>query len=73
MRKILLAFDGTNFSRGAFDFARRMNLHSPILLTGVFLPQVNYANLWSYAGTAAVAPMFIPMVEDEDAAASKRI
>jgi len=72
MRKILLAFDGTNFSRGAFDFARRMNLHSPILLTGVFLPQVNYANLWSYAGTAAVAPMFIPMVEDEDAAAIEK-
>jgi hypothetical protein len=69
MRKILLAFDGINFSRGAFDFARRMNLHSPILLTGVFLPQINYANIWSYAGTAAMSPMFIPMVEDEDATA----
>jgi hypothetical protein len=72
MRKILLAFDGTNFSRGAFDFARRMNLHSPILLTGVFLPQINYANIWSYAGTGVMAPMFIPMVEDEEAVAIEK-
>jgi hypothetical protein len=72
MRKILLAFDGINFSMGAFNFARRMNLHSPILLTGVFLPQINYANIWTYAGTAAMSPMFIPMVEDEDAIAVEK-
>jgi nucleotide-binding universal stress UspA family protein len=72
MRKILLAFDGTNFSRGAFDFARRMNLHSPILLTGVFLPQINYANMWSYAGAAAMTPVFIPMVEDEETVAIEK-
>src|SRR5215467_275379 len=72
MRKILLAFDGTNFSRGAFDFARRMNLHSPILLTGVSLPQINYANIWSYAGTAAMSPVFIPMIGNGDATAIER-
>ncbi|HET9824237.1 MAG TPA: universal stress protein [Chitinophagaceae bacterium] len=72
MRKILLAFDGTNFSKGAFEFARRMNQHSPILLTGVFLPQINYANIWSYAGTAAMSPMFIPLVEDDDTIAIEK-
>lgn len=66
MRKILLAFDGTNFSRGAFEFARQLNQQSPGLVTGVFLPQVNYSNIWSYAGTAAMSPMFIPMAENED-------
>ena len=39
MKKILIAFDGTHFSDGAFEFARRVNELQPILLTGVFLPQ----------------------------------
>jgi hypothetical protein len=45
MKKIILAFDGANFSEGSFNFARKMNEISPILLTGIFLPQVNYAAL----------------------------
>lgn len=72
MRKILLAFDGTHSSKGAFEFARRINQHSPVLLTGVFLPQINYANVWSYAGSAAGAPMFIPLVEDEETVAIEK-
>jgi len=66
MKKILLAFDGTHFSEGAFEFARRMNEQSPVLLTGVFLPQIDYANLWSYAGGTG-GNLFIPLLEDEDA------
>lgn len=49
MKKILIAFDGTQFSEGAFEFAKRLNELEPILLTGVFIPQVSYANLWNYA------------------------
>lgn len=67
-----MAFDGTHFSQGAFEFARRMNQKSPIFLTGIFLPQINYANIWSYAGTAAMSPMFIPLVEDEDVVAIEK-
>lgn len=63
MKKILLAFDGTRFSDGAFNFARRMNAREPILLTGVFLPQVEYANLWSYGASAG--SVFIPLVRTE--------
>jgi len=66
MKKILLAFDGTNFSEGAFEFARRMNERSPILLTAAFLPQIDYANVWSYA-EATAGPLFIPLSEEEDA------
>lgn len=69
MKKILLAFDGANFSEGAFEFARQLNQVSPVLLTGVFLPQINYSSLWSYsAGAAASGPIFIPLIEDADAA-----
>ena len=62
MKKIILAFDGTHFSEGAFQFARRLNESSPILLTGVFLPQSEIAALWSYAeaGGAAAVPLLEP-------------
>jgi len=65
MRKVVLPFDGMNFSRGAFEFARRMNEHAKILATGVFLPQIDYANIWSYPG-AAMLPVYIPVTENED-------
>jgi len=64
MRKILLAFDGSHFSEGAFEFARRLNEVNPILLTGAFLPQVSYANIWSYADGIG-GPIFLPVQEDE--------
>lgn len=67
MKKILLVFDGAHFSEGAFEFARKMNEVSPILLTGVFMPLIDYSNLWSYSA-AAVSGMVIPMLEEEDAA-----
>jgi len=65
MKKILLAFDGTNFSVGAFEFAQKMNEVSPILLTGIFLPQAEYANLWNY-GDAMAGPLLIPVVESSE-------
>lgn len=64
MKKILLAFDGVQFSEGAFAFARKLNALQPVLITGVFIPQVNYVNLWSYA-TAIDAPVFVPLVEEQ--------
>lgn len=65
MKKIILAFDGTHFSNGAFEFAKHLNEKNKILLTGAFLPQVNYANLWSYADSMS-SPIFIPLVEGEE-------
>ncbi len=67
MKKILLAFDGAHFSEGAFEFARKINELSPILLTGIFMPLIDYSSLWSYSA-AATAGMVIPMLEEEDAA-----
>ncbi len=66
MKKILLAFDGINFSEGAFEFARKMNESERILLTGVFLPQVDYSSLWSYSVSHSEGPLFIPLVEAAD-------
>ena len=65
MKKVLLAFDGAHFSDGAFEFARRLNELSPILLTGVFLPQIDYSGLWSYS-VGVSGHTIIPTMEDED-------
>lgn len=65
MKKILLAFDGVHFSEGAFEFVRRLNETAPALVTGVFLPQIDYANLWSYAAGGIGGPFLVP-VETQD-------
>jgi hypothetical protein len=72
MKKILLAFDGHHFSEGALTFARELNEKSPIFLTGAFLPQIDYANLWSYSGGGSAGNVFIPLLEDEDAEIVKK-
>jgi len=64
MKKILLAFDGSNFSEGAFEFARKLNEAEPVLVTGVFMPQVDFANLWSYA-SATAGTGYIPLIEEQ--------
>jgi hypothetical protein len=63
MKKIILAFDGTNFSESAFQFAAQLNKLSPLLLTGVFVPQTSYANLWSYS-SAMIGTTPVPMIEE---------
>ena len=63
MKKILLAFDGTRFSMGAFEFARQLNELQQVLVIGAFLPQAQASNLWSYADSMS-GPMFIPLAED---------
>src|ERR1051325_3777806 len=65
MKKILLAFDGRHYSRSAIEFVARINEKSPVLLTGVFLRQVDYANLFSYWGGGSAGPMFIPVAEGD--------
>jgi len=49
MKKIVIAFDGTHFSDGAFEFVRRLNEISPVFVVGSFLPQPIPVNAWTYA------------------------
>ena len=63
MKKILLAFDGEHFSDGAFEFASAINKKERILLTGVFLSQVEAKNLWAYA--VGVPPAVVPVLEED--------
>ena len=65
MKKIIIAFDGTHFSEGAFEFAHKLNELRPILLAGIFLPQTDIANVWSYAPADDDS---MPLIESEEAA-----
>jgi hypothetical protein len=66
MKKVIIPFDGGNFSQGAFNFAKMMNEEEPILLTGLFLSQVDYANLWAISGGGVAGPVFVPFAEGEE-------
>lgn len=72
MKKILLAFDGKNFSKGALEFARVLNEKNPILLIGAFLPQVNYANLISNAGGGMVGSLAVAVPEEQTSEAVQK-
>jgi hypothetical protein len=74
MKKILLAFDGTNFSEAVFEFVRKLNEAAPVFAVGVFLPQVDYANSWSYAAAASagMGVPYIPLIEDEESEAIQK-
>ena len=66
MKKILIVFDSGNFSEGAFEFVRCLNEIQPVLVTGVFVAQVDYATLWGYAAAVEVGAVYYPPVLDEE-------
>ncbi|WP_343674195.1 universal stress protein [Chitinophaga sp.] len=45
MRKVFIAFDGTHYSDGAYELAKRLNESEKILLIGVFLPALDFTEL----------------------------
>ncbi|NLR57493.1 universal stress protein [Chitinophaga polysaccharea] len=49
MKKVLLAMDGAHFSRGAFEFAYKLNDITPLLLIGTFLPKMDFSPSWNEA------------------------
>src|SRR5688500_10526875 len=65
MKKIITAFDGTQFPEGAFEFARRLNEREPIELVGVLLPEVSYGNIWSYSSGMA-GPVYVPSISTKE-------
>ncbi len=65
MKKVLMVFDGQHFSRGAFDFVCHLNEIKPILVTGVFLPSIDYTSTVVYY-LGMEGPIYYPMLERED-------
>lgn len=66
MKKVLLAVDGTNFSSGAYSFIRQLNEKAPLLVAGIFVPQVEFSNLWSYSAAVGNGAVYVPLLEEEE-------
>src|SRR4051812_42445649 len=66
MKKVVLAFDGLHFPEGAFAFIRYLHHLQPLMVTGSFVPLIDFSNLWSYAEGVS-GNMDIPLLEDENA------
>ena len=65
MKKVLIAFDGSHFSHGAFEFVKRLNGIQKVLATGIFLPAINYNEiLYSFGGMTG--PLYYEEVNLKD-------
>jgi len=64
MKKVLLVIDGKHFSNGAFEFIKKMNDSEPVLLVGLFLPAVEFTELF-YAMGGMTGPVFLPDMKEE--------
>ncbi len=54
MNRILLAFDGYHFSKEALGFVRELNELQPVMVNGMFLPEIAYPGAYGFAGTASM-------------------
>ncbi len=66
MNKITIAIDGAHYPTSALEYVKGLNDLNPVLLTGVFLPLVDYSQLWSYSAGGIAGPLFIPVVAKDD-------
>lgn len=72
MKKVLAIFDGTHFSEGSVKFASQLNENSPIVLTGIFLPSVDYSDAMIYY-LGGMAGIYLPNTEHENDLMDKNI
>jgi hypothetical protein len=70
MLKLSIQFDGGHFSDGAFQFARQLSEVTPVSLTGSFLRQSDFVNIWNPAPMGDIPPVIF---EDEQAAEAETI
>jgi hypothetical protein len=71
MKKVIMAFDGKHFSKGAFSIAQYLNNHQSILLTGIFLSAVDYRDVIGVGAVGLGGPIFMPTLEKGDEEAIK--
>jgi nucleotide-binding universal stress UspA family protein len=73
MKKIVIPFDGTHFSEGAFAFAEKVSERETVLLAGLFLPEIMYPGPYGFTGVGALdIPALIPLLETTDTAEVNR-
>lgn len=74
MKKVLVVFDGAHFPSSTLQFALEMNSQEPIMLTGIFLPSIDYAEIVSYTYYGnALAPLYLKNYEEDDEEIRKNV
>lgn len=72
MKKVLAVFDGVHFSESSLGYISRLNELSPVLLTGIFLPPIDYSYIMVYYLNMA-GPIVYPGVADDSKAIAANI
>jgi nucleotide-binding universal stress UspA family protein len=73
MKKVLVLFDGGHTAKGALEFANKLNQQERILLTGLFLPSIDYTDVMLYYAGGMAGPVYIPTVDTDPEAIQKNI
>jgi nucleotide-binding universal stress UspA family protein len=66
MKKVIIPFDGSRFSEGAFSFAITLNNRRPILLTGIFLSQVDFSRFFLFPAALTDASVLLEKNAEEE-------
>lgn len=64
MIRLLVAFDNMHYSEAAMQAVLFLHQLTPVSVTGVFLPQMEYAALWSEEAGAVAGSVFVPLGEE---------
>lgn len=67
MKKLVVAFDNMHYSEGTMQLITRFHQLSPVNITGVFLPQLEYSALWSAQAGAYSGAKFVALAEEVQA------
>jgi hypothetical protein len=73
MNKILLVFDGSHFSEGAFKWASYFNEINPCRLTGIFLQPIDYRDIVGYTGAGNAVPITLTPFQSDTSVIKKNV
>lgn len=65
MKKIIVPFEGTQYHGELLEFVKSLNMRSKVFLTGVFLPETDYAQVWPPVARVG-ANRYLPMTEEKE-------
>jgi nucleotide-binding universal stress UspA family protein len=66
MKKVIIPFDGAKFSEGAFSFAVHLNNIKPVLLTGIFLSEVEFSRFFLSPSSLSEASVLFERKAEEE-------
>ena len=66
MNQLIVAFDGIHYSVNTLEFISGLNQKDPLFVKGLFLSEVDYAQLYSYSAGGMAGAYPILLVNDQD-------